>query len=188
MSQHFFGMHEIASADRIADARAADAFAVEHDGSDRLEFEAKFRGFFLEKREVASSIFTKAPVFAHGDGANGSGGEFLNELGGVHVGEFLIKVKWDQKFHAKCCDQSRLVVKSFQEGRGSFIGSDDSDGMWVESQQTRHSALASSGLDRAVDDGLVADVDAIENPECQVQRGIKCGQVFQAFANQHAAR
>ena len=59
--------------------------------------------------------------------------------------------------------------------------------MRIESQHSGQSAFAGRGVDRAGDHCLVADVDAVENSEREMQRDAKRGQVFKAVSNQHAA-
>ena len=104
------------------------------------------------------------------------------------MGESEIEMERDQKRHPELADNSRFVSEGFQQSTGSFIGCEYADRVRVESQHPGQSALASSGFHSPGDYCLVADVDAIENSECQMQRHPKRGQVFKGISNQHKGR
>ena len=57
--------------------------------------------------------------------------------------------------------------------------------MGIKCENTCKSAFSFRRLHRPFDDRLMADVDTIENSECEMQRHAESGQVFKAVANQH---
>jgi hypothetical protein len=58
--------------------------------------------------------------------------------------------------------------------------------MGVEGKHPGQSSALGGCLHRALDDCLVADVDAVENAEGEMQRRAEGWQIFEAFTNQHA--
>ena len=93
----------------------------------------------------------------------------------------------DEQADSQVRHHPRFVVEGFQEIGRSFVRGDDPDRMGVEGQQPGEASFPFRGVQGSGDHGLVADVDAIEDTERQVQWHAQRRQIFKGFANQHGA-
>jgi hypothetical protein len=131
-------------------------------------------------RNVAASIAAEAPILAHGNRADRSREQALDEIRGLHFREGHVETQRHEQTHAEFADDRRLVLQRRQKRGGRFSRRDHADRVRIEGQHSRQPASPCGGFHGPGDDCLVADVDAVENPQRKVQRRIEGREVFQA--------
>src|SRR5690606_37789752 len=115
---------EIAVADRLADPRAADPLAIDHDRRDGFEGAAADRRLGLEKFHITMPTLAEAPVFADGDRFDRQAEEAVEKRVRFHRSEGQIEIQCDEKTGSELADDAFLVTERGEQGRWRFGGSD----------------------------------------------------------------
>ena len=186
-AKHLRRSIEISISDGLADAGAAHPFAVVHHRWHRFQLKSPLCRFFCQKRHIAAPVVAESPVLSNRNRSNGSGHQLIDKFRRLHFRNLQIEMQRDEKLHTVFVGCFDLVFQGFQQRCRSLLRGNDTDRMGVKCKNTNKSSFKGSGFHRAFDDGLVANVDTVENPQRKMQRQAESGQVFKAVSNQHTA-
>lgn len=154
---------QVAALDRSADRCAAHRLAVDGDARCAAGGEAELRAEFGEQGEVARAAFAEGPVFADADLAQRArGGELADKVGGRGGCELFIKRDDEGVLDAKRFEDAQLVPRGSEQRRG-VAGAQNGGGMWVKREDDRAAIACCGELERAGNDGTMAEMHAIEN-------------------------
>jgi len=180
------GASEVACLDGTADGGAGDDFAIDLDGGDADLVETEAVAHLAEHFEIAGTAAAEAPLVADADFAQRAAGvvQCEDEILGRRGGEFWGEGDDEDGLDAEGADEAELVGGGGEEARGAPAAEDfgrvgierDGDG----------AAVAGAGIgQRAEEHGAMAEVDAIEYANGQVDGTGEGGEVRDGAEEEH---
>src|SRR5882757_5672961 len=156
-------MGDGAGGDFAADGGAGDDFAVERDWRDYFDGEAMACAQFAEQSYVAGLFVAEVKIFAHQDGADVQAAHqnLLDELFGGKAREIEGEGEDDGGLQAYGAEPVHALGIGGEAERSGFRAKDSARG-WIESEGGGDVASFRGVLDGGADDGLMAEVDAVE--------------------------
>src|SRR5882762_9931732 len=156
-------MGDGARGDFAADGGAGDDFAVERNWRDDFDGEAMARPQFAEQCYVASLFVAEVKIFAYQDGADVQAADqnLLDELFGGEAREIESEGKNDGGLQAYGAEPVHALCVGGKAERSGFWAKDSARG-WIEGQGGGDVSCFRGVLYGGADDGLMAEVDAVE--------------------------
>src|SRR5712672_67596 len=142
---------------------AGDDFAVQRDGGDDFDGKAVARAQFAEQSYVAGLLVAEVKIFAYQDGAHVQAADqnLLDELFGGEAREIECEGKNDGGLQAYGAEPVHALRIGGEAERSGFRAQDSARG-GIEGQGGGDVASFRGVLDGGADDGLMAEVDAVE--------------------------
>jgi hypothetical protein len=165
-AEHGGGAVKACVKDVLADGRGTDHFTVSGvDDGNLGNGVAESRSVTFHERCVAGAVVSEVKTGADTNLADTMGGEFFEEGFGRRDGEFTGEWEDERDVHAELFDKREFVRRRGKQWR-RFVGMEDAHWMRVEGKD--------SGC--GSDDALVAEVDAIEDADGDVEGAIQRGE------------
>lgn len=149
-----------------ADGRGTDHLTVGGvDGGNFVDGVAEAGGVAFHEGGVAGAIVSEMETGADADLPDTVCGKLFQECLRRNVGKFTSEWQDERDIHTKFLDEREFVWRGGEQRR-RFVGMEDSHGMWIEGENNR-------GVG---DDALVAEVDAVEYADGNVERAVQRGE------------
>jgi hypothetical protein len=159
---------DVARSERLPNGSGRHATdPIERDRSDALDLEARGAAGTLEQGQVAPGTVTEVEVLAHDDrGRREVTDQIVHERGGIFERSLLVEPDHVQDVDPELLDSLGALAK-VREQTQAGLWPHDRRRMPIERDHDRGGAERGGGGHRALDDHLVADVDAVEHPGAQ---------------------
>ena len=169
---------EVAGLDSGANGGAGDDFAIDTDGGNTHFIEAEEVTHPAEHLQVTLAFASETPLVADADFAQGAAGgvELADEILGRHIGEFDGKGDDERGLDAEGADELELVRGGGEKARG-FVRTEDFCGVGIERHDDRRALAGASIRKGSEEDGLMAQVDSVENANGQINGTGKGGEL-----------
>ena len=178
-TEHGGGAVEESVEDVLTNGRGADHFAIGRvDGGNLGDSVAEAGSVALHEGGVAGAVVSEVETGADTDlpDAVRGGGELFEERFSRRIGEFAGERQNERGVNAQCFDQRKFVRRGGEQRR-RFVGMEDAHGMRIEGENN-----AGGG-----DDALVAEVNAIEDANGDVDGAVQRSEFSKCVEDLHQA-
>jgi len=164
--QHLAGDVKISLDDAFAKARAADGFSIQRDGRHAVDGKTQFRAEFLEEGDVAAAAMAKHEISPNANALDGA--KLIRQdpdecFAGLSA-EVLVEVNQQERLRAEAANRPDFLWQRIDE-RGHASWSHNGIGMLVKGDDHGGGVMLASIGNGLANDLLVAEVDAIKEPE-----------------------
>jgi hypothetical protein len=172
-TKHLAGNVKIAPGDSLANASAADRFAVQSDGRKSVDREAEFCTELAQQLHVTATFVPEGEIRADANAPERAGSERkgANEFFPASLTELLVEVNEQGDLHAERLEDSKLLSQRIDE-RWRTVRRDDGVGVAVKGDDQSDCFVLPSDGSGLTNDLLMAQVNAIEETDRQAHSAL----------------